>query len=108
MRLLLAVFIAVIAGCAGPKIEVPASVDMCIKDSVTGKCTNETVVRHVISVELPSILTDSCRAKWNETDYPDEAVRNAGYNACVSDYINQIVQIIQGINPADLPTGAGL
>lgn len=92
-----------LAGCA-PSVNVPGSVEttQCIK-TATGTCTSELEVRHVIAVELPTVLTDQCRQTWNATDYPDQAVRDAGYNKCVTDYINSILELIKGINPADLP-----
>lgn len=90
-------------GCA-PSVNVPSTVEttQCIK-TATGTCTSELMVKHVISIELPAVLTDSCRATWNPTDFPDEAIRNAGYNKCVQDYINSILELIKGINPSDLP-----
>lgn len=97
-----------LAGCA-PSVNVPATVEttQCIQKS-DGSCTTELEVRHVIAVELPTVLTDQCRAEWNETAYPDEAIRTAGYNQCITDYINSILELIKGINPADLPPGVPL
>ena len=90
-------------GC-GNRVEVPSTVEttQCIKDS-QGKCTANFEVRHVIAIELPTVLTDSCKAEWNETTYPDKAIREAGYNQCVADYIQSILDLVKGINPSDLP-----
>lgn len=97
-------------GCMN-KVEVPAKVEQCFKDPKTGECTNqvEVTVRHIISIELPTVFTDSCRKKFNETDYPDAVVREAGYQQCITDYINQLMSVVNGLNPQDLPpnlTGA--
>lgn len=93
-----------LAGCA-PSVNVPATVEttQCIQKS-DGSCTSELEVRHVITVELPTILTDNCKKIWNEIDYPDQATRDAGYNSCVSEYINSLLELIRGIKPADLPS----
>jgi hypothetical protein len=93
---------AILAGCAN-KVEVPAQVatTQCIKDA-EGKCTANFEVRHVIAIELPTVLTDSCKAEWNAVDYPDKEVRDAGYNQCITDYINSLLELIKGIGPTDL------
>lgn len=90
-------------GC-GNHIDVPAQVSttQCIQDK-QGKCTTNFEVRHVIAIELPTVLTDSCKAEWNETTYPDKAFREARYNQCVADYIQSILDLVKGINPSDLP-----
>jgi hypothetical protein len=96
--------IGLISSCAN-KVEVPAKIEQCFKDPKTGECTNqaEITVRHIISIELPTVFTDQCKATWNEIDYPDSVVRNAGYQKCISDYINQLLSVINGLNPSDLP-----
>jgi hypothetical protein len=90
-------------GCMN-HVDVPASISttQCLQDS-KGKCTTNLEVRHVIAIELPTVLTDNCAKIWNETDFPDKAVREAGYNKCVSDYIDSLLNLIKGITPADLP-----
>lgn len=90
-------------GCAN-RVEVPSTVTttQCIQDS-QGKCTANFEVRHVIAIELPTVLTDSCKATWNEHDFPDKQIRDAGYNRCVADYIQSILDLVKGINPSDLP-----
>jgi len=92
-------------GCAN-KVEVPATVEQCFRDPKTGECTNqvEVTVKHIISIELPQVFTDFCKTKWNETDYPDPVVREVGYQQCISDYINQLLSLVNGLNPQDLTT----
>lgn len=94
-------------GC-GNKVEVPSQVTtiQCIQDA-QGKCTTSLDVKHIISLELPTVLTDQCKIVWNETDYPDKTIREAGYNKCISDYINSLLELIKGINPTDLPPFQG-
>lgn len=109
MKKLLVLLSLIAVGCSGPKIEVPAKVEttQCIQGT-DGKCTSDINVHHTISIELPIVLTDSCRQTWNETTYPDEAIRVAGYNACVSDYINSLQQLVNSIQPTDLPQNVTL
>lgn len=97
-----------LAGCAN-KVEVPANITttQCIQKA-DGICTTNFEVRHVIAIELPTVLTDQCKAEWSEATYPDPAVREAGYNQCITDYINSIMDIIKGINPTDLPPNIAL
>lgn len=97
-----------LAGCAN-KVEVPANVTttQCIQKA-DGTCTTNFEVRHVIAIELPTVLTDQCRAEWSEVNYPDEAIRTAGYNQCISDYINSLLELIKGIGPVDLPPNVAL
>ena len=104
----LALLCLVVSSCAN-KVEVPAQVTttQCIQDS-QGKCTTNFEVRHVIAIELPTVLTDQCRQTWNATDFPDEAVREAGYNSCVSEYINSLLELVRGIGPVDLPPNIAL
>ena len=92
-------------GCMNTiKAEVPSQVETCIKDS-KGECSNqvEITVKHIISIELPTVFTDACTATWNDQDYPDKSIRDAGYNACVSEYINSLLEIIGNLSPTDLP-----
>lgn len=93
-----------LTGCMN-KVEVPNKVEQCFKDPKTGECTNEAVinVKHTISIELPSVFTDECKRIWNETDYPDKSIRDAGYNACITDYINSLMELLNNLNPTDLP-----
>lgn len=93
-----------LTGCMN-KVEVPAKVEQCFKDPKTGECTNqvEVTVKHIITLELPTVFTDQCKAIWNETDYPDKSIRDAGYNACISEYINSLLDIINNLNPQDIP-----
>lgn len=103
MRLL--VFLCLFSmGCMN-KVEVPNKVENCFKDPVTGACTNhaDITVTHVITIELPTIFTDTCKKTWNDVDFPDQTVRDVGYNKCVTDYINQLMNLVKGLNPATLP-----
>lgn len=97
-----------LTSCAN-HIDVPAQVTttQCIQDN-QGKCTTNFEVRHVIAIELPTVLTDQCKAEWSEANYPDKAIREAGYNQCISDYINSLLALIKNINPADLPPNLAL
>lgn len=93
----LVVFILLVAmtfflSSCGNKVEVPRNVSAQVQvQPVTG----EIVVKHVLSIELPTVFTDSCRAT-----FPND---EAGYQKCVTDYIDQIIKIISGINPNQLP-----
>lgn len=104
----LVLFCLALSSC-GNKVEVPAQVNttQCIQDA-QGKCTTNFEVRHVIAIELPTVLTDQCRSEWSEANYPDEAIRTAGYNQCISDYINSLLELIKGIGPVDLPPNVAL
>lgn len=104
MKILILVMIVFGIGCMN-KVEVPNKVEQCFKDPKTGECTNqaEVIVRHIISIELPAVFTDECKAKWNDRDYPDPVVRAAGYNQCIAAYMNDIIKAIQGFNPASIP-----
>jgi len=92
-----------IIGCNNNvKTEVPAKIENCFKNE-TGECTNVVIVKHIISIEVPSVFTDQCRTKYNVTDYPDPVIRESLYNQCVADYINQLTNIINSLNPNNLP-----
>lgn len=87
--LTLAVFCLLGTACNN-KAEVPATVQV-----QTAPVTGEIIVRHVMQIELPTIFTDTCRQA-----HPNDEV---AYQACVTNYINQLIQIINGINPNQLP-----
>ncbi|NJO65130.1 MAG: hypothetical protein HC836_45590 [Richelia sp. RM2_1_2] len=70
--------------------EVPANIKV-----ETGPVTGEIVVKHVITIELPTVFTDSCKSQ-----HPDDEV---AYNECVTKYINELLNIINSINPEQLP-----
>lgn len=99
-KLLLASLLLI--GCAN-KVEVPAKVEQCFKNTETGTCTNSVVVKHIITIELPKAFTDTCDAKYPVTEYPDPSIRDPLYQKCISDYISQLMSIIKGVNPSDLP-----
>jgi hypothetical protein len=90
------ILVLLLASClmaCGNKVEVPENVNTQVQvQPVTG----EIIVKHVLSIELPTVFTDSCR-----TQFPADEV---AYQKCVTDYINQIIKIIGGINPSQLPT----
>lgn len=102
--LILIIFLFNSIGC-GNKVEIPNTVNQCFKDPKTGECTNhaDITVRHIISIELPTVFTDQCRTQFNETDYPDPVIRAAKYNKCISDYINSLLSVINGLDPATIP-----
>lgn len=74
------------------KAEVPATIQV-----QAAPVTGEIIVRHIMQIELPTVFTDSCKQQFPNDD--------AGYNKCVSDYINSIIKIINGIDPNQIPTG---
>ena len=80
------------------KAEVPATVQVN-----TAPVTGEVIVKHVITMELPTVFTDTCRAKYNDRDYTNAEERAVLYNKCVADYINELIKIINGITPPQLP-----
>lgn len=98
----------VASGCAN-KVEVPAQVTttQCIQKE-DGTCTTNFEVRHVIAIELPTVLTDDCRARFSEELYPIEEIREAKYNECVTAYINSLLELIKGVGPVDLPPNVAL
>lgn len=102
-RLTVLLLVLFSAGCMN-KLQVPDKIEACIQDPETKKCTNQAVVKHIITLELPTILTDTCKAAWSEAAYPDQQTREAGYNKCVSDYISSILALINDIRPEELPT----
>lgn len=99
------IFMMNMAGCNN-RVDVPTQVTQCIKDSVTGECTNQVFVtiKHVVSIELPEVFTDSCKALYNETTYPDPIIRESLYQTCITNYINQVLDIIKSLNPKNINT----
>ena len=91
-KTLIAIALASCLIACGNKVELPENVNTQVQvQPVTG----EVVVRHIFQIELPTVFTDSCR-----TQFPTD---EAAYQKCVTDYINQIIKIIGGINPNQLP-----
>lgn len=84
-------------GCNN-KAEVPATIQVN-----AAPVTGEVIVKHVITMELPTVFTDTCRAKYNERDYPNPEERTILYNKCVADYINELIKILGSITPPQLP-----
>jgi len=82
---LLSLMFLMATSCAN-RVEVPKNVDVAV-----APVSGEIIVKHVISIELPAVFTDSCRQQ-----FPDDPV---GYNACVAAYIQDIIKIIGSINP---------
>lgn len=87
--LLMLISVAMLVSCAN-RVEVPENVNVQVQP-VTG----EVIVKHVLSLELPAVFTDNCRQQ-----FPNDAV---AYNKCVTDYINSILQIINGLDPSQIP-----
>lgn len=81
-------------------VKVPENINANI---TTAPVTGEVVVKHIISLELPTVFTDTCKAKYNDRDYPNAEERAIGYNKCVADYINELVRILGSITPPQLP-----
>ncbi|HBI00884.1 MAG TPA: hypothetical protein DDY18_04590 [Flavobacterium sp.] len=104
MKYIFLAILLALTGC-GNKVEVPQKVEQCFKDPKTGDCTNQVnvTITHIITIQLPDAFTDECKRIWNETDYPDKSIRDAGYNQCIADYLDQIADIINGLNPSDIP-----
>ena len=96
-QLIILALIAILSACNN-KAEVPATVQVNATP-VTG----EVIVKHVITMELPAVFTDTCRAKYNDRDYPNPEERSVLYNKCVADYINELIKILNGITPPQLP-----
>lgn len=83
--------VTLLIGCAN-EVNVPETVQV-----QTAPVTGEVIVKHVLTIELPTIFTDTCRQA-----HPNDEV---AYQSCVTQYINQLIQIINGINPNQLPIG---
>lgn len=90
MQLIFILFVITTLAACGNKVSIPETVQV-----QTAPVTGEIVVKHVIQIELPTIFTDTCRQR-----YPAD---EAAYQQCVTAYIEQLIKIIQGINPGQLP-----
>lgn len=89
--ILLLLSLLLTAGCGNNnKAEVPANVNV-----TTGPVTGEIIIKHVLSIELPTVFTDTCKSQ-----HPTDEV---AYNECVTKYINELLKIINSINPGQLP-----
>lgn len=75
--------------CAN-RVEVPETITVN-----TPPVTGEITVKHIITLQLPTIFTDSCKSQ-----FPDDEV---AYNACITEYINSLLTLINGLNPGQLP-----
>lgn len=82
---LLSLMFLLATSCAN-RVEVPKNVDVAV-----APISGEVIIKHVISIELPAVFTDSCRQQ-----FPNDPV---AYNACVAGYIQDIIKIIGSINP---------
>lgn len=80
----------VLATSCANRVEVPAAVAVNVAP-VTGEIT----VKHVLSIELPTVFTDSCKSQFPEDE--------TAYNACITDYINSLLAIINNLQPGQLP-----
>ena len=73
-------------------VKVPDQVNTTVQvQPVTG----EIIVKHVITMELPTIFTDTCRQQHLNDQ--------AAYNDCVVKYINELIKLLNSINPGQLP-----
>lgn len=90
MKYVLTMLVLLIVAC-GNKVEVPSQIETKVNVSpVTGEIT----VRHIIQIELPTVLSDDCKNK-----YPND---ETAYNACVSEYIKYLISIINQVPPVGL------
>lgn len=88
-KLFLAIaFLATTACYNSGNVKVPEQVNTTV---TVQPVTGEIIVKHVMSIELPSIFTDTCKQQ-----FPND---EAAYNKCVTDYINDIIKIIGGLTP---------
>lgn len=95
-----------LVGCANDtKVSVPENIKA---DVQVQPITGEVIFKHVLTIELPSVFTDSCRARFNEQTHPNVEERSLLYNKCITDYINSLMSIINSINPNQLPAGVTL
>lgn len=96
------VFMLMLTISCANKVEtsVPAKIEHCFKDDVTGKCTSEITVKHVVTIEMPTQFIQTCEDKYKDTPEPEKTVL---IQECISGYTDQIIDIINGINPNDLP-----
>lgn len=100
--LTLYIFLLLFMISCGNKVEtsVPAKIEHCFKDDVTGKCTSEITVKHVVTIEMPTQFIQTCEDKYKDTPEPEKTVL---IQECISGYTDQIIDIINGINPNNLP-----
>jgi hypothetical protein len=92
---------SLLVSCAN-KVEtsVPAKIEHCFKDDATQKCTSEITVKHVVTIEMPTQFIQTCEDKYKDTPEPEKTIL---IQECISGYTDQIISIINGINPVDLP-----
>lgn len=87
-------------GCMNKiQTEVPAKIEQCFKDEVTGKCTTTLTVKHVITIEMPEAFINDCESRYKDVAEPERTVL---IQQCISDYTSQIINVINNIQ---LPTG---
>lgn len=92
------------SGCMNKiQTEVPAKIEQCFKDDVTGKCTTTLTVKHVITIEMPEAFVNDCEGRYKDVAEPERTIL---IQQCISDYTSQIIDVINNIQlPATLPSG---
>jgi proline dehydrogenase len=73
-------------------VKVPENVNTQVQ---VAPVTGEIIVKHIMTIELPTVFTDTCKQQ-----HPND---EAAYNACVAKYIEELLKIINSINPGQLP-----
>lgn len=91
MRILISLVCVFMVACGNQnEVKVPEQVNVSV-----APVTGEVIVKHVLSIELPTVFTDTCKAQ-----HPNDTV---AYNACVAKYIEELIRILNSINPNELP-----
>lgn len=90
-------------GCMNKiQTEVPAKIETCFKDEVTGKCTTTLTVKHVITIEMPEAFIKDCENRHKDIPEPERTIL---IQQCISDYTSQILDVINNIQLPATPTG---
>lgn len=96
MQIVAILAVLALSAC-GNRFEVPADINTNVNGTVKVEVvpvTGEVTVRHLIQIELPTVLSDDCKRK-----FPNDI---EAYNACVSEYIKYLISIINQVPPAGL------
>lgn len=96
MRIVAILAILALTAC-GNQFSVPADINTNVNGNVkveVAPVTGEVIVRHLIQIELPTVLSDDCKRK-----FPNDV---EAYNACVSEYIKYLISIINQVPPVSI------
>jgi hypothetical protein len=93
MKKALLIAVTLVLGACANQFSIPSDINGNAKVEVA-PVTGEVIVRHLIQIELPTVLSDDCKRK-----FPNDV---EAYNACVSEYIKYLISIINQVPPVGL------